>query len=735
MTPRLTATYRMQLRGGVDFARAEAFLPWIADCGISHLYLSPIFTATEGSTHGYDITDPNEVDPALGGMPGFDRLARAARDHGLGIIVDVVPNHTSFTMENPWLRDVLRHGPDSRYARYFDIDWDAGPLVLPVLPRTFEEMLEAGEMTVEGDEFVVGEQRFPLRARPDPVPGDADGLRALHEDQFWRLAHWRLERDGVTHRRFFTVTGLIGMRVEDQAVFEGMHRLLFELIDQGLVQGVRLDHVDGLADPTAYLRRLRARLPDTPIWVEKILTGDEPLPDWPVEGTTGYEAGRQIAMVLTDAVGLYRVVAEWKAATGYEGTFDEALEQAKGEVIRQELAAELHQLIGLAEAAATARGADRGAETLREAVLALLSAFPRYRTYFAPGVRPEGDVALMRQVADRAAEPLRFRDTVDLLTDMIVDGETGQDRAFAVRFQQVTGALLAKAHEDTAGFRWNGYLAANEVGADPGHAVATPEDVTRWARDRAPHALTLTSSHDTKRSEDARMRMVAISHAPDAFGELWTAAEQADDVSANRRWYLLQCALSIWDADDPDLIERLRDHTVKAMREAKLSTNWIAPDEAAEAAAMDWVTRLVEGWREDEPDALRRLVDLGARLSLAQVALKMTMPGVPDIYQGCIGAHFALTDPDNRRPVPIERLPDLPDAAGFEGAKARLSRRLLHLRRARPDFFDGADFALREGDGTLLEIARQKDGQRLYVVIDLGADDLEGTVDIRSAPE
>jgi len=278
MIPRIpTATCRIQLREGVDFAALTARLDQIADLGVSHLYLSPIFAATEGSTHGYDITDPTRIENSLGGAEGFAALAEQAKARDLGIILDIVPNHTAFSVQNPWLADVLTHGRSSPRARHFDIDWQAGPLVLPWLPAPFEQMLTEGAFRVRDGQWMFGDLALPLA----PGTNATDDLRALHEAQHWRLVHHVLERDGITHRRFFNVTDLIGMRVEDGTVFDDTHALILELVRSGQVQGLRVDHVDGLADPAGYLERLAEALPGTPVWVEKILTGDEALrPSW-----------------------------------------------------------------------------------------------------------------------------------------------------------------------------------------------------------------------------------------------------------------------------------------------------------------------------------------------------------------------------------------------------------------------------------------------------------------------
>ncbi len=697
-----TATYRLQLRCGIDFDAAAAYLPHLADLKISHLYLSPIFTATQGSTHGYDVTDPGEIDPALGGRDGYERLSRAAQAAGIGLILDLVPNHTAFTLENPWLTDVLKTGRDSAFAPHFDIHWDEGPVILPWLEQPFEALLEQGRVSRDGDMLRIGDLALPLR--PDVSSEDP---AVLHDHQHWRAVHWARERDGVTHRRFFNVTGLIGMRVEDPQVFADMHALVFDLVAAGHVQGLRLDHIDGLADPEAYLADLRRAVPDTPIWVEKILTGDEVLRDWPVEGTTGYEAATVIAQVLSDGAGAARLRTAWVDQTGGPDTFHDALIAAKGIVIRRDLAAELRRLITLARSAfAEISTLDPGDEALREAIIALLTEFPRYRTYFSRRPAAPEDLALMEAVADRAAAGLRSRDITDALTRMITAPDTAAETAFQIRFQQVTGALLAKSHEDTAGFRWTPYLAACEVGADPDRPAISPPDATTWAAAQSGHGLILTSSHDTKRSEDARMRLVAWTRRPDDALALIARAQalpQASDLPVNVIWYLVQAALAIWnapDADpDPDLNERLAEHATKALREADEITAWTHPDEAAEGRAHAFLTALIENFRADPPAEVARLIALGETLALAQVALKFLLPGIPDIYRGCETVHLALTDPDNRRPVDLNALSEAPSARGLAGRKARLVRRMLDLRAQHPQIFADGTFAL-EADGT-----------------------------------
>lgn len=713
------ATYRLQLRDGMTFAMAQDRLGPIRDLGASHLYLSPIFAATAGSTHGYDVIDPTRIDPCLGGREGFEALARAAREAGLGIVIDIVPNHTAFSLENPWLLDVLRHGERSRWARHFDIDWGAGRLVLPFLPEPFEAMLEGGHIRAEDGEegpvLCAGDLEIPLTPHAleeAEREGDPEALRALHARQAWRLAHWELERDGVTHRRFFNVTGLIGMRVEDPQVFEDTHALTFELVREGLVQGIRVDHVDGLADPGEYLGRLRAALGDTPIWIEKILVGEERLPRWPVEGTTGYEACAAIARVLTDPAGLAKIDELWRQATGETRDWPEVLAAAKAQVIRQDLAAELAQLKNLAMAAAAASGeVEVGEEALREAVLALLVEVPRYRTYLEspdPERRAE-DLRLLDEAAARAAAGLVSDRALRFVAGAICDGDTPEALRLRTRFQQVTGALMAKSQEDTAFFRFTRCLAHCEVGGEPGEPVWSPARFGAWMEERGGRDLVLTSSHDTKRAEDARMRLVAMTHLPQAFARVWaeaTALPAARGVDPGTLWYVVQSLLALWEEGREDLEERLARHLEKAMREAREVTNWTHPREEAEQRPEDFARALARAWAERLPEGAAELFARAEELSLAQVAIKGLMPGIPDFYQGSEGPLHHLTDPDNRLAVDWDRL-GCPEPGGFAHRKDALTRRLLALRRERPGLF-GPEAAVRveggEGAWRLLRV-------------------------------
>lgn len=678
-----TATYRLQLREGMDFEGAEQLVPYLRDLGVSHLYLSPVFTAAPGSTHGYDVTDPNEIDPALGGRGGLQSLSDALHDAGLGLVLDIVPNHMAFTVDNPWLADVLRHGRESRYAQHFDIDWSAGRLRLPWLGAPFSDLVASRKIAFENGEMIAPGLRVPLA-----MPAKAD-IFATHDAQPWRLTHWRTEAAAITHRRFFTVTGLIGVRVEDASVFEDMHRLTFDLIETGVADALRVDHVDGLSDPGEYLDRLRGRLPDTPIWVEKILTGDERLPDWPVEGTTGYVAARAIARVLTDPAGAERLAEGWPA-------FGDIRDDAKTQIITTELQAELERLTDLTSAAAT--HLEWGRAAWRQAILGYVRAFPRYRTYTTRDTVPSDDAALIRDTVARAAQHRPAAPALEDLARLLLDRTNAELR---LRLQQLTGAAIAKAQEDTAFYRWIPMLSANEVGAEPDAPAMDVADFHAAMERRQadmPHGLTLTSSHDTKRSEDARMRIAALSHDPDMAKALMT---RVPNIAEPWGWYLAQSAFAA--APDGALRDRLPAHLEKAMREAKRDTFWTDPVNDFERPILEAARTVADAFGKD--DAFAELASLAENLALAQCALKLFMPGVPDIYQGTEIGSFRLTDPDNRAAIKWSKLTQLAsgEEAGtpFDRRKFDLTRMLLRLRREAPDAFAGPWQALAAEAGEL----------------------------------
>jgi len=739
-----TSCYRLQFREGMDFDRAAGLVPYLADLGVSHLYASPLFTAETGSAHGYDVTDPREIDPALGGRAGLERLSAALKEAGLGLILDIVPNHMAFSVETPWLRDVLRHGSQSRYAGHFDLDPAAGRLRLPWLTAPFEEVLTEPGLAVaddpDGPVLVAGGLRVPLAATTSLEAargGDPQAIRALHAEQPWRLVHWRTEKDAISHRRFFSVTGLVGVRVEKDHVFEDVHACVFELVDTGIVDGIRIDHVDGLVDPAGYLARLRARLPDTPVWVEKILSGPEMLPpEWPVEGTTGYVAARALSRLLTGAEGLERIAATYRDVTGRTDDVEAVIRRARNQVMTGELAAELWALHGLLTEVARDDpvGVELGPETLREALLAFIAAFPRYRTYMTAGHVSEADAALVRDTARRAEQHLFHPGALRFLAEVLTRPvpETARLR---LRMQQVTGAAVAKSAEDTAFYREVRLLSANEVGGEPDDDPLGIAGFHRAMERRAevmPHGLTLTSSHDTKRSEDARMRIAAITREPEAF-EAWFRICRGfapERLNPNLVWYVAQTFLAMQPGDG-DVAQRLADHVVKALREAKSESFWTDPDVELEDAAQAFARRLARHFPH-HPREVGPIVRVAERLTLIQTALKLTLPGIPDIYQGCELASYSLTDPDNRRPVDFDlRRAALDDperlSTALDRQKFSLTRSVLGLRREAPAVFLSGDYRRLEAPGRVCAFERRRGGQCVTVAVTLtgAANDLD----------
>ncbi|MER7732990.1 malto-oligosyltrehalose synthase [Streptomyces erythrochromogenes] len=647
------STYRLQLRPEFPFAAAEAAVPYLASLGVSHLHLSPVLEAVPGSAHGYDVTDHSRVRAELGGEPGLRALARSAREHGLGLVLDIVPNHmavpTPLRLNRP-LWEVLRDGPDSPYARWFDIDWEAGggQVVLPLLAGPADSC----DLRVDGGVLRHGEQEFPLREGTEGL-----ALPELLAAQWYRPAWWRETSTALNYRRFFTISELIGVRVEDPDVFTATHAKVLELVRDGVAQGLRIDHVDGLADPEEYLGRLRAAAGDD-CWVvvEKILARHERLPaGWPVAGTTGYDALHRVDGVFTDAGGATELAARYGESTGLP-QWPETARACAREVLTGDLAAELGAL-------------ERRAGTeLAPAVRELLIAFPVYRPY-------PGEPELPPQALERAAElagPAAVAGVRELLL---------RDPAFAARFAQTSAALRAKSLEDRAFYRYAPLLSATEVGGEPGRPAVSPEEFHAYcaalARDW-PETGTVLSTHDTKRSADVRARISALSQAP----ELMDGESAAPDP--HLAWVARQTALGLGRA--PEAVPRLADALLKGVREAALHTSWTDRNEEYETG--------VPGYAPAPLDLPAELAEAARANLLGMALLHLAMPGVPEVYQGAETEYRALVDPDNRRPAhfPREVLARLDAGAVPHGPaeeKLALTAVLLRLRRDRPELFRG----------------------------------------------
>ncbi|MGE0717562.1 MAG: malto-oligosyltrehalose synthase [Alphaproteobacteria bacterium] len=689
MTPP-SATYRLQLHAGFTFADAAAVVPYLAALGISHLYLSPILKARAGSTHGYDVVDPTTVDPKLGGEPGFRALAAAARAAGMGILVDIVPNHMATGAENPWWQDVLAQGRGSRHARVFDIDWDAGKLLLPVLDRPYGEALAAGAIALatdaDGVRVTHHDGVYPIApadhaevlsegiaAYDATTPDGRARLHALLERQHYRLAWWRMAGDAVNWRRFFDIGDLVGVRVEDEAVFAATHATLLRLHADGLIDGFRADHVDGLADPGGYCRRLRHRMrPGAVLLVEKILARDEALdPSWETDGTTGYDFMEEVSAVLHDPEGETPLTASWGDATERPTAFAAEETAARREITDRAFAGQLEAAAAAFRDLAAADPATRDTTlpAIRRCLRALLAHFPVYRTYAAPaGAGPGDRGVLARAVIGAERDIVRAdRPTLQFLRAWLAaEAATGRleelrHRA-VVRFEQLTAPIAAKAVEDTAFYRYGRLLSRNDVGFDPGCFAAAVVDFHAAQRARPAGAMVATATHDHKRGEDVRARLAVLSECPGAWRAAiarWmpdTAAPSAGDALM-----LCQTIVGAWPADlDPGdaagcsrFVERIARWQVKAMREAKLATDWSDPDAAYEAAARAHLDGLFanDAARLSLAAFAMRIAPAGAVNGLAQLLLRLTVPGVPDTYQGTEHWDTSLVDPDNRGAV------------------------------------------------------------------------------------
>ena len=809
------STYRLQLHGGFPFSAARSAVPYLARLGVTDCYLSPIFAATPGSTHGYDVTDHNRINDELGGADEYERLSAAIAGAGMGQLLDIVPNHMGVdAATNPWWRDLLESGRCSVGARFFDIDWTPvkaelhGRVLLPILGDQYGLVLERGELRVayrEGRlELHYGDRRLPLNPKQFPIvlrhgldalktelgddpalgeflsilsalgnmpgsddpspeaaaerrrerdigrerlsrvvdaserlrrhveqaiaavngeagrPSSFDALHELLEAQSYRLAYWRTAAHEINYRRFFDVNDLAALRVEDPEVFEATHKLLFELLQRGQVRGVRVDHPDGLFDPSRYTGMLqdlaaRARRPelaaDHPFFVvvEKILSGGESLPDaWRVDGTTGYSFLRFVNGLFVDEAGARRLRRIYTRFTGLNLAFHDVAYESKRLIMDTSLASELnvlaHAIDGIGERNRKAR--DFTLNSLRDAIAEVVACFPVYRTY----VTLEGWGLADRQTIDTAVRLARWRNPAleasgfeflrevllprgvdeppEALPEMDLDerrsgyppaseAERQERLRVAMKFQQYTAPVQAKGIEDTAFYRYNVLLAANEVGGDPARPEVSPgafHTANHVRRERFPREMLATATHDAKLGEDVRARLAVLSELTEEWSRgvsRWRRANQAhrtviDGVPApdrNDEYRFYQALVGVWPpaATTPtaDLVARLHEYMHKSIKEAKVHTTWINENRAYDAATARFVERSLTGAGGARflPLLLplaQRVARLGIVNSLAQLALKLTSPGVPDFYQGTELWDLSLVDPDNRRPVDFE---------------------------------------------------------------------------------
>jgi (1->4)-alpha-D-glucan 1-alpha-D-glucosylmutase len=751
-----SSTYRLQLHPGFTFTDAAEQVPYLAELGVSHVYLSPVLQSAPGSTHGYDVVDPGRLDEELGGDAGFAELVAATRAHGLGIVIDIVPNHVGLvTPNNPWWWDVLRHGPGSRYAEHLDIRWErrgAGPpqVLLPQLGRPLEEELVDGDdlrlvhaSTGLGDgghgvgdegggedgyRIVYHEHVWPVRPGslaavgldPEDVPGalaavgsDRGRLFSLLLEQHYRLAHWRRANHELNYRRFFDITTLGGVRIEDPAVFADAHRRILQLVRDGEVDGLRLDHPDGLRDPAGYFAALRDAAPDAWIVAEKILEpGETRRREWPIDGTVGYEFSNRTLGLFVDGHSERILDDLYASVVGHRVDYEQVVDDAKREVLGRLFPAEVAWLTAAFAELADGAGLVARPGELEAALRETLVCFPVYRTYVRAD---DGEVSdtdrryVTEAIARARARHPELDEALDLLAELLLLEQGGPGSAeFVMRFQQLSGPVMAKGVEDTVFYRYLRFVAVNEVGGHPAHlgtSTGSYHEANLLRQRDWPATMLSTSTHDTKRSEDVRARLATLSELPDVWvrtieewHELAAAHRGARGPSPAHEYLTFQTLVGAWPID----AERATAYLQKAAREGKEHTDWLDEDPAYEADLEAFVRGLLgdEAFVASLEQLLGQILEAGRLTALSQALLKLTSPGVPDIYQGCELWDLSLVDPDNRRPVDLERrrelLHELEDdahpvdvLAGIdEGVpKLWLTNRALRLRRQRPQAF------------------------------------------------
>ncbi|MBK5259356.1 MAG: malto-oligosyltrehalose synthase [Thermoanaerobaculia bacterium] len=793
------ATYRVQFNAGFTFEDARHIAPYLAELGITDLYASPILKARKGSTHGYDVTDGTSLNPELGSEEQFTALHEKLEELGLGLLLDVVPNHMAASQENSWWMSVLENGPHSRFLHYFDIEW--GPVtakghtenkvLLPILGKPYGEAIESGEIKLafdpDGFYFTYFDKRLPLapksygrvlrecveslpkegvaielrdliegdqtvrnsrflkdtltriyesstdfRAALDATilgfngaPGTPDSfndLDTLLDSQYYRLAYWRIASEKINYRRFFDVTDLVGVRVENPEVFEARNRRTLELIAEGKVTGLRIDHPDGLFDPIGHMTKLQLRLaePGAPqphsfyIVVEKILAKNEELATaFAVAGTTGYDFLGSVNAVFVDPAGLQRLTKFYRNFTGMTETFDDICYERKKQVIQELFSGEMR---GLGKQLGELSMHDRNARDftpteLLTALTEITACMHVYRTYVRAGATADTDRRYTREAVDWARR--RAGTTIDervlnfLQSVLLVEPPSylAEERerwlAFVMRWQQFTGRVMAKGVEDTSFYNYNRLISLNEVGSEPGRdGSSDPVDEFHLRNERIgrdwPHTMNGTSTHDTKRSEDVRARISVLSEAPESWerdakrwSEMNAPLRKGSVPDANEELLIYQTLLGMWPLDDDDtdtVNERLRQYLEKAAREAKTHTSWISPDAEFEKSLVDFASAILdhEAFRATFMRTQKRVAFHGFLNALSQLVLKLTSPGAPDFYQGSEIWDLSLVDPDNRRVVDYEKR-----ASMLRKLKSGVERGSLDIATMLRRWFDG----------------------------------------------
>lgn len=729
------STYRLQLSADFTFADAQRVIPYLVTLGITDLYLSPILQAAPGSTHGYDVVNHARISADLGGQHGFVQLAQTAHRAGLNVIVDLVPNHMAVptpAWHNRQLWSVLREGASSPYAQWFDVDLDhPDGLLMPVLGDRIGSVLARGEISVDSalipGEEDSGEQPvlryfdhvFPIAEGTESLP-----LSELLERQHYRLAYWRVADEELNYRRFFDVGTLAAVRVEIEEVFHATHKLLIDLFDEGHIDGFRIDHPDGLADPRGYFRRLYEATGGAWTVAEKILEYHEDLPDdWPVAGTTGYDAAWRITALVTEPSGIPDLGAIMHNLTDDGATdFPGLALECKRQIVSSSLFAEIRRLATLVAELChdDIRLRDHTYGAIEDCLSSLVVNFDRYRAYVVPGEHPApaAEHAIHTAVAAARRElPAERHDTLEVIEDLLLGkevgsaGRTGEARRAEViiRFQQTCGAVMAKGVEDTAFYRWTRLLSSCEVGSSPAHPTIAPDDLHAWAKKTTaawPATMTLGTTHDTKRGEDVRARLATLSEYPDAWRETLRLLREEGAVEhrpanldGRAENLLFQTLAGVWAETDAMTSDRLIGYLRKACREQKTWTNWSSPDVEREEELFDYARALLTDARATEllTDFARQTASATRNNILVTKGIALTLLGVADSYQGCEITRTSLVDPDNRRPVNfahcahlLERLDAGQKPEGIDEEKLWLTSRILRLRTRHAAAFTSA---------------------------------------------
>ena len=772
------ATYRLQFHRNFTFADAKAVVSYLRDLGISDVYASPVFRARAGSLHGYDVVDPNQINPELGGAEEFDDLIGEIQRHGMGWVQDIVPNHMAYDSENWMLMDVLENGLNSAYANYFDIEWDHPmenmhhKVLAPCLGKFYGQCLEDGEIVLKYDAQGLAVHYFQLRLpiniecysmvltpslgalrrklgrhNPDLIkllgvlytlknlpsseeareradqiifvknmlwelyttdeeikafldeniarfngrPGAPESFNSLDQllaQQYYRLSFWKVATEEINYRRFFNINELISLRVEDPNVFELCHRLIFQLIRDRKITGLRIDHIDGLYDPAVYLRRIRQNLGDVYVVVEKILDMREDLPgDWLVCGTTGYEFANFVNQLFCDSDHEQRFTELYRRFTGHNAAFADLVSEKKRLIIGRYMAGDVDRLAHLLKRVSSRDrfGGDITLYGLKRALVEVLTFFPVYRSYISHERFGAEDRSRMQETLSKAKEmnpglilELSFIGKFLMLenADQLSEQEKSQWIDFIMRLQQLTGPLMAKGFEDTTLYIYNRFLSLNEVGGDPSQFGLGPKTFHEFNLRRAqawPHSLNATSTHDTKRGEDVRARLNVLSELPDEWERhvsAWSEINRPhkrlvrgrEVPDRNDEYSLYQSligALPLAEEEHAGFIQRIKNYTIKAVREAKVHTGWLKPDNDYEDAFLGFIERILEPSKDNAflvqlRQWTGKIARFGALNSLSQTLLKLTCPGAPDLYQGSELWDLHFVDPDNRQAVDFE---------------------------------------------------------------------------------